>query len=156
MTTCTGCGAAGDECEELFHRLLVLDFSRQAPWSPLHAVSVSCYFFQHPERAVDGGPAFYWSLLHMYLRDGVEAMRRGTERARHLNSHRYGGRKPTLDDFPGAPPFPEAGPPPTAYAVTIVDVAVDGTFPAEGFEEREQAWAGAAITAWSDRILPRR
>lgn len=65
-------------------------------------------------------------------------------RARRENSHRAGrgfavaeagGETPVLAD------------PPARFAVTIEDVAVDGTFPADGFADRVGAWAAATLSA---------
>lgn len=41
--------------------------------------------------------------------------------------------------------------PPTVFPVTIADVAVDGTFPAEGFAGRVAVWAEATLAAWRVR-----
>ncbi|MCK1817017.1 DUF5946 family protein [Streptomyces sp. XM4011] len=38
---------------------------------------------------------------------------------------------------------------PTGFGVTIADVAVDGSFPAAGYEDRVRAWAGSTLAAWS-------
>ncbi|MFI7610912.1 DUF5946 family protein [Nonomuraea terrae] len=58
------------------------------------------------------------------------------------------GGAPTADDFPGTPPIPQTISPPTRYAVTIQDVAAEGSFPAEGHEDRVMRWADATISAW--------
>jgi hypothetical protein len=89
----------------------------------------------------------YWALLHAYLRDGLAAAAPMTERARKLNSHRRGGRAPQAGDYPGAPPFPDTDPPGN-YATTIADVALDGSFPAAGYEERVRSWAANTTSAW--------
>ncbi|GAA2208933.1 hypothetical protein GCM10009850_043910 [Nonomuraea monospora] len=148
MSSCKECGAGRNACESLFHELLVRDYSGRPPWAPLHAVSVACYLFQHPTRTDTETTAFYWALLHAYLQQGIDALTFMTQRARQRNSHRFGGRAPTADDFPGAPPFPPVSSTPTTYAVTIQDVAADGSFPAEGYEDRVRRWADATISAW--------
>lgn len=148
MIGCEECGAPADSCEALFHELLVHDFSGQPPWAPLHAVAVACYFFQHPARLAGEAPAFYWALLHVYLQEGADALAHRAQLARRRNSHRFGGHTPTAGDFPGAPPFPQVVDPPRRYAVTIEDVAVDGSFPAEGYGDRARRWADATISAW--------
>ncbi|MFI6495779.1 DUF5946 family protein [Nonomuraea typhae] len=146
MPGCPACGAPSDRCEQLFHELITLDYSGRSPWAPLHAVSVACYFFQHP--ALAGGQEFYWALLHLYLRDGQDALIAHAVQARRRNSHRYGGRAPKAEDFPGAPPYPGPAVAPATFATTIEDVAVDGTFPAGGFTDRVRAWAEATVAAW--------
>lgn len=40
-------------------------------------------------------------------------------------------------------------PAPTVFGTTIVDVAMDGSFPAEGYELRVRAWADGTVAAWS-------
>jgi hypothetical protein len=133
-------------CGDLFHTLLALDHARQAPWGPLHGVSVSCFLFQHPSRLpVDGG-ATAWALLHAYLEGGLDEVNRLVGRARRGNSHRVGG-KPSQVAREAALPRRDA--PPSRFSVTIEDVAVDGTFPAEEFEARVKAWAAATVDAWS-------
>ncbi|MGW3346650.1 DUF5946 family protein [Nonomuraea rubra] len=151
MSRCPECGAPDDPrpCEELFHELLTLDYSMRPPWAPVHAVSVSCYYLQHPSRVPGSAAPTQWALLHVYLRDGLAALTSMTRRARRLNSHRHGGHTPGADDFPGAPPFPADATPPSGYATTITDVALDGTFPAEGYEERVRRWAADTVAAWA-------
>jgi hypothetical protein len=150
MSRCPECGApdAPKTCEELFHELLTLDYSMRPPWSPVHAVTVACYYLQHPSRGAGSATPAQWALLHVYLRGGLAALTPLTRRARRLNSHRHGGHTPGADDFPGAPPFPGGATPPSGYATTITDVALDGTFPAEGHEERVRRWAADTVAAW--------
>jgi hypothetical protein len=68
---------------------------------------------------------------------------------RRRNSHRHRRR----DDqdrplFYAARPMPEH-PAPTAFGTTIVDVAIDGSFPARGYELRVRAWAEGTFAAWA-------
>jgi hypothetical protein len=93
MARCAECGAR-EECDVLFHRLLTLDFSTRAPWAPVHAISVVCFYFQHSSRAPESGLGLYWAMLHAYVRGGLAALGPMTQRAQRLNSHRFGGRKP--------------------------------------------------------------
>lgn len=142
MDTCAQCGAVSDtSCEELFQRLLTLDHSRQEPWGPLHGVAVACYRLQHPVSLAEGAHEFPLELLRAHLEGGSAASRKLTERARRGNSHRVhrerGVRTSTT---------PEA---PSGVGFTIAEVAVDGSFPAEGHPERVRAWARATLTAWS-------
>ncbi|SJZ93482.1 hypothetical protein SAMN02745673_01934 [Marinactinospora thermotolerans DSM 45154] len=148
MQRCPECGAPARpySCEELFGTVLALDHSRRPPWGPLHGVTVACFLLQHPSRLPQGDLARPWAILHAYLGQGLPAVIRLTEGARHANSHR--NRDVHLPGtVPGAPPAPPA-PPPVAFGVTINDVARDGAFPADGFPERVTAWAQATVTAW--------
>lgn len=151
MERCAECGslAGASGCGELFERLLALDYSQRPPWGPLHAVVVACFYLQHPQRSP--GPhagSVRWTIVQQHLAGGLPAVAAFTSRARQMNSHRRSGSRepPVLHevDLPGAPP-------PRAYDTTIADVAVDGTFPARGHEERVAAWAAATVTAWSSR-----
>ncbi|MCE6997114.1 DUF5946 family protein [Saccharothrix sp. S26] len=141
MTRCSGCGAP-DSCEELFHVVLALDHSRRPPWGPLHGVTVSCFLLQHPDRLPAHDRARPWATLHTYLDGGLAAVTRLTAGLRRANARRG------LADVVARVPVAPLGEAPTAFAVTIVDVAVDGTFPAEGFPDRVEAWAAATVTAW--------
>ncbi|WP_432144478.1 DUF5946 family protein [Streptomyces sp. bgisy084] len=148
MEPCAECGAPMDprSCDELFQTLLALDHERQAPWGPLHGVSVSCFLLQHPSRlpADDGGTA--WALLHAYLDGGLDAVNQLVGRARRGNSHRAkGSPSPAVRD--AARPYRDA--PHSRFSVTIHDVAVDGSFPASEFTERVRAWAAATVNACS-------
>ncbi|MFE1173184.1 DUF5946 family protein [Streptomyces sp. NPDC058773] len=149
MEPCAECGVPVVEsrsCDDLFQVLLALDHGRQAPWGPLHGVSVACFLFQHPSRLPSDGGARAWALLHAYLEDGLDAVNQLVGQARRGNSHRVkSGPSPVARDT--APPRRDA--PPTRFSVTIEDVAVDGTFPAEEFAERVKAWAAATVDAWS-------
>ncbi|MBV2361750.1 DUF5946 family protein [Streptomonospora nanhaiensis] len=150
MARCPECGApAGPpSCEELFHAVLALDHARRPPWGPLHGVTVSCYLLQHAGRRPAADRDRAWALLTAYLDRGAEAAVRISERSRRANSHRNrGAALPGL--FPGAD-APAVAAPPAAFAVTIADVAQDGTFPAEGFADRLTDWARATVTAWRE------
>ncbi|GAA1997578.1 DUF5946 family protein [Catenulispora subtropica] len=141
MEPCAECGAASGSCDALFHGLLALDHSRQEPWGPLHGVSVSCYFLQHPSRATAGHRGREWELVRAYLDGGLAAVDWVVRRARSENSHRSPGLS-----VPEPPRVRQE--PPARFAVTIEDVAVDGTFPADGFADRVTAWAAATAEAW--------
>jgi hypothetical protein len=149
MQQCSECGgpASPRSCDDLFQELLALDHSRQAPWGPLHAIAVACFLLQHSSRLPGAARSVYWAMLHAYLRGGLAAAAPMTERVRQLNSHRRGGRTPQPGDYPGAPPFPDTEPP-RNYATTIADVALDGSFPAAGHEDRVRSWAADTTSAW--------
>lgn len=149
MAMCEDCGArlGNKTCAELFLDLLALDHSRQQPWGPLHGVVTAAFFLQHPSdsRTTPAQQAFGLSLIHDYLRGGQAALTAATEGARASNSHRAAdgtrtrraGGRPT--ETTGAQRAAELVEPVTA--TTIHDVAVDGTFPAAGYEERVRRWA---------------
>jgi hypothetical protein len=153
MRRCPECGSPVSpwSCDDLFQELLALDHSRQAPWGPLHGVAVACFFLQHSSRLPGAARPVYWALLHAYLHGGLAAAALMTDRVRQLNSHRRGGRAPQAGDYPGAPPFPGTAPP-RNYGTTIADVALDGAFPAAGYEERVRSWASHTIGAWQAAI----
>ncbi|MFI5521023.1 DUF5946 family protein [Streptomyces platensis] len=148
METCAECGAPMDprSCDELFQILLALDHARQAPWGPLHGVSVACFLLQHPSRLPADDGARAWALLHAYLEGGLDEVNQLVGRARRGNSHRVQGRP-----APAAPDAarPRRDTPHSPFPVTIHDVAVDGSFPATEFTERVKAWAAATVDAWS-------
>lgn len=148
MELCAECGAPVDlrSCDDLFHTLLALDHARQAPWGPLHGVSVSCFLLQHASRLPADDGAMARALLRAYLDGGLDDVNQLVAHARHANSHRVKGTPSRA--FRGAPP-PHRYAPPTRFSVSIADVAVDGTFPASGFAERVTAWAAATVDAWS-------
>ncbi|TDB69403.1 DUF5946 family protein [Micromonospora sp. KC721] len=149
--TCAECGAPQipRPCQDLFHELLALDHSGRAPWAPVHTVVVATFYLQHSSPVAAAGRATHWAILQMYLRDGLDALLAAARQAVRRNSHRFGGRRPTVDDYPGGPPFPVAAPAPGRFTTTIVDVAVDGTFPPDGHEDRVRRWAAATVAAWT-------
>jgi hypothetical protein len=149
MRRCPECGAPASprSCDDIFQQLLALDHSRQPPWGPLHGVAVACFFLQHSSRMPRAARPLYWALLHAYLRGGLGVAAAMTERTRQLNSQRGGGHAPQPGDFPGAPPFPETEHP-RSYAITIADIALNGSFPADGHQERVRSWAAYTISAW--------
>lgn len=143
MSRCADCGA--ERCDELFETLLALDHSRQEPWGPLHGVVAPCYFLQHSARSADSSWSVYWSMLRAYLAGGTAALDAMTNQLRALNSHRKGGLGPE-----SVADVPVKSPPLHGFVVTIAEVAVDGTFPAEGYEDRVREWAEATAAAWRD------
>ncbi|MFI9586846.1 DUF5946 family protein [Streptomyces sp. NPDC052236] len=148
MEPCAECGAPMDprSCDELFHDLLALDHSRQAPWGPLHGVSVSCFLLQHPSRRPADGGAMALALLRAYLEGGLGEVNQLVGQARRGNSHR-------VKDGPSRvvrnAALPHRGAPRSRFSITIEDVAVDGTFPSSQFTERVKAWAAATVDVWS-------
>ncbi|UKY54829.1 DUF5946 family protein [Streptomyces inhibens] len=148
MEPCAECGAPMDprSCDELFHTLLALDHSRQAPWGPLHGVAVSCFLLQHPSRLPADDGAMAWALLCAYLEGGLDEANQLVGQARRGNSHRVkGGPSRVVRNAP----LTHRDAPRSGFSVTIEDVAVDGTFPSAEFTERVKAWAAATVDAWS-------
>lgn len=140
---CSDCGASTDRwtCEELFQRLLALDHQRLEPWGPFHGISVACYLLQHPSPHGPQHRGARLELVATFCEEGLDGFRRVTGAARARNSHRAStqGAAPTPDD---------PGPSVAAFGTTIHDVAVDGTFPADGFAERVGEWADAVRAGW--------
>ena len=157
MESCAECGAPMQprSCDDLFHTLLALDHSRQEPWGPLHGVSVSCFLLQHHSRIPDDD-AMPWALVRGYLEGGLDEIEQLVENARRGNSHRLNAGPARVAH---AAASPRATAPPSHFAVTIEDVALDGSFPAAGFAERVKDWSAATVDGWSrvrERDLPGR
>jgi hypothetical protein len=148
IVRCRECGgdAAAAPCAELFLRLLALDHSRAQPWGGLHAVNVACYFLQHPSLLARPQLDAQWAVVMLFLDDGLDALAARTAAAVRRNSHRHGGRH--VEASGGRAGLPPGVPAPD-FAVTITDVAVDGTFPAEGFPQRVGRWAAATRSGWA-------
>jgi hypothetical protein len=134
------CGATDSMvCAERFRLLLALDHSREAPWGPLHGLAVACYRLQHPSALSPGEPAVLLRMVDAYRREGLPGFERIAQDRRRANSRRGHGVQPPGDEPVGAP---------GAFTFTIDDLAVDGTFPAEGYSTRVQAWAESTALAW--------
>ena len=147
MGDCSQCGASTGlpSCTDLFERLLALDHSRHRPWGPLHGVAVSCFFLQHPDHqlAPVAGNDVSWAILHAYLDGGNPALDALTARIlRHAGDRERHGQVDL-----SAQTLPD-GPRPTGFAVTIAHVAVDGTFPARGYEDRVHTWCVNTVDTW--------
>lgn len=143
MTTrCHECGAslARSSCEDLFDRLLALDHERVQPFGALHAVSVACHLLQHPSRSPARHRPQQLQIVAAFVQDGVPGMRQAVAAIRSAPSHRVRSRPA------GALLNEQAAP--TSFAATIHDVAVDGTFPADGYEQRLEEWASAVRAAY--------
>lgn len=125
-------------------RLLALDHSRQEQWGPLHGIAGACHFLQHPSSTPDSGWPLYWALVRAYLSGGVAALDATTSRFRVRNR---GGRLPQAE-------APSRGTRPEAFERTIADLAVDSTFPADGYADRMREWASATALAWQVSVAP--
>ena len=132
---------------ELFERLLALDHSRREPWGPLHGVVVACHRLQTATAPLPADDQLFVQ-LRVYLDGGLPAVSRYWAAARARNSRRGGGAPFAV------PTGPLLDGPPARFAVTIRDVAVDGTFPADGHAERVHGWAVATLAAWGARTAP--
>jgi hypothetical protein len=147
---CPECGAVIEarSCEELFHRLLALDHQREQPWAAFHAINVACYLLQHPSRIKVSHLAAQRKLIAAFCRDGLDGFHALTAIARARNSHKAPARQ-QRDPFAVADEAITATAAPRAFATTIHDVAVDGSFPAAGYAERVAAWAEAVRAGWT-------
>lgn len=132
---CAECGATGrfGSCPQLFETLLALDHQRLQPWGRFHGLNVACYLLQHPSQAIHGVHLEHLELVTAYLEGGLAAVTELERRRVRLNRNH---RLPTSKG--PAPPLTNRP------VCTIVDVSVDGTFPADGYEERMQRWANSA------------
>ncbi len=78
VNPCPECGAPALPLsrQELFERLLVLDYRQEPPWGPLHGVVVACFFLQHPTSptAPASGGDVQWTIVHRYLTGGQPAL----------------------------------------------------------------------------------
>jgi hypothetical protein len=138
---CSGSWAMGT-CAELFDALLALDHSRRPPWGAHHGVSVATYLLQHPSRSTPAMRRGQWELVRAFTRDGLAAAQ--ALAAARVAGNR-GGRRPSDEPAAGV----ELDRVPAGFAVTIADVSVDGTFPADGFADRVASWARATVEAWT-------
>ena len=155
------CGQCSGEalplsCGELFERLLVLDYGRQPPWGPLHAVAVACFFLQHPRdgRTPVAGGDVQWAIVQRFLTGGMAAVNGLVAHARSANSHRHPGRTGPMHLTGRQDPRLPQVPAPERFDTTIADVAVDGSFPSAGYENRVRMWAHSTVTAWTASADP--
>jgi hypothetical protein len=140
LSTCPECGARGRfaSCAELFGRLLALDHERRQPWGAFHSVNVACYLVQHPSQTSPAARAGQWQIVTTFVADGLDAVHQLT--AERVRQNRRG--TPRWSEGK-APEGHRSG------GVTIEDVAVDGTFPADGYEQRMRLWAESIVAARS-------
>jgi hypothetical protein len=119
------------------------------PWGPLHGAVVPAYYLQHSRD--EGAPRALDPMLDMlqvYLRDGADGLNAAAQTARRGNSHRSGA--PYAHALQIVAPGATDRPVPVSFRVTIIDVAIDGTFPATGHGERMRAWAAATVEEWTN------
>lgn len=151
MNTCDDCGAPVGEasCEELFQRLLALDYSGAQPWGLFHAVNVASYALQHPTWSPSRFRDGQYRILSVFATEGLSGVRSLTTALVSANSHRRRGGRVHEPLGSGIGATLSHVDPPTQFHTTIHDVAVDGTFPAQGFTASVASWAGATRTAWA-------
>lgn len=130
--TCAECGGSGrfGGCARLFDTLLALDHQRMQPWATFHGLNVACYLLQHPSRTGHRRHAEHLDLVDSFLEGGVAALGR-LERERVLLNRQH---RLCTSERPVVPRTDRPG-------FTIVEVSVDGTFPADGYEARMTRWA---------------
>lgn len=136
VDACPECGATGrfGSCEQMFQALLALDHQRLQPWGEFHGLNVACYLLQHPSQAPHGVDAAHLELVTAFLEGGLPAARLWERGRVRLNRQQQmlSSRRPV----PSRAHHP---------AYTIEDLSVDGTFPADGYEERMKQWAESVI-----------
>ncbi len=137
MPVCEDCDATGryGSCEDLFHMLLALDHQRLAPWGPHHGLNVACYYLQHPSTAPPNTASGQWSLVEAYRAGGLES-------ANQNERQRVAQNRLNLFDPDDAIPAPARTRP---SHFTIEHLSVDGSFPAEGYEQRMNQWVSAVL-----------
>ncbi len=119
--------------------LLALDHSRVQPFGRFHGINVACYFAQHPSRGNASALPAQRAIVAAFVNQGIEAVHARQDAAVRRNSHARRAAPGAADLHCEA----EALLPP--FAVAIEDVSVDGTFPAEGYEDRMVEWAKAIV-----------
>lgn len=116
-----------------FEVLLALDHSRREPWGPLHAVAVACYRLQRTEVQIRSDDPLI-EILRAFLAGGRPSLVTAVARLRGAGMHASEGASLAV---------------PAGFDMTILDVSVDGSFPAEGYEQRVRRWAATTLAAWA-------
>jgi hypothetical protein len=116
-----------------FEALLALDHSRRPPWGPLHAVAVSCYLLQRTEVQIRSDDSRL-EILRAFLAGGRPSLDAKVARLRRADTRTSTGVALAV---------------PAGFDMTILDVSVDGSFPAEGYEQRVRQWSFTTLTAWT-------
>jgi hypothetical protein len=134
VDACPECWASGrcGSCAQLFHALLTLDHQRLQPWGEFHGLNVACYLLQHPSQAPHGVDAEHLQLVTAFLEGGPAAAQRWeSDRVRLNRRHRLSTSRRPVPARIRRPTF------------TIEDLSVDGSFPADGYDERMRRWASS-------------
>ena len=121
----------------MFMALLALDHERRPPWAEYHALNVACWLLQHPSQTKSHVLSGYWQIVDTFLADGLGAVHALTSRAVR-NNHARAAHGPVI----GRMPVPELM---NLPVTTIEAVALDGTFPADGYPVRMHRWAQATV-----------
>lgn len=142
---CPECGAEQrfGTCHELFLALLAHDYEQRRPYADWHTLNVAGYLLQHPSMTRPRVLAGQWEVAQRFARDGLVGVHAIIEGAVRRNSHR------TATALSAEPVQPEAPVARRRPHVTIENVSVDGTFPAEGFAERMRQWILDTIRCYS-------
>jgi hypothetical protein len=122
-----------DEAQTAFETLLALDHSRRPPWGPLHAVAVACYLLQCTDVPIRRDDPRL-EILRAFVAGGRPGLDAAVARLRGAELPSGGGAALAV---------------PVGFDVTILDVSVDGSFPAEGYEQRVRRWASTTLAAWT-------
>ena len=116
-TRCPDCGAVhigGTNCQDIFNRFLVLEFSDPA-YGKVHFLTVACFMIQH-NRYSEDGLVWIYRLLKTYLAGDI-SLRQLRRRAAASAGNRKRNWK--INRLPG-----EKLPPKISWSMTITDVAV--------------------------------
>jgi hypothetical protein len=143
---CPECRAAQQfgTCVELFHELLARDHERKLPFAAWHTLNVAGYLLQHPGTTSENVLAGQWEVARRFASHGLDGVHAIVKGAVRRNSHRAANKTAAPSTALEAPVMSHLP------AVTIEDVSVDGTFPAEGYEERMTAWILDIVRTCSD------
>src|SRR5690606_25801599 len=112
------------------HRLLALDHERREPWGPHHGLNVACYCLQHPSTAPAAAAGGQWTLIEAYETGGLDAVNRVEQQRVAQNRRGRFEPEPALRAPDRVRPA----------RFTIEDLSVDGSFPADGYEQRMLEW----------------
>lgn len=153
---CAECGAdlTYGSCADHFGQLVALDMAQRLPWAAHHTLNVGTYHLQHPSLLRPDQFGLMWTFSLVYLGGGLDEVHAMAAAARRRNHRSVGLAGPGYVPGYAAEPVPDQPRPPARYAVTIADVAVDGSFPAEGYPERMRDWVAATVDVWRAGVRP--
>lgn len=113
------------------------------PWGSYHALNVACYFLEFPEQSSKTVLEREWTLLQRFLREGLPGVHALTASAVKANNHRWPQAARGITTEGKLPSHPLG-----KLEFGILDVAVDGSFPAAGYPERMLRWAQSLDRSW--------
>jgi hypothetical protein len=99
-------------------------------------VNVACYYLQHPSSAPVDSADVHWAFVEAYRSGGPAAVNQ-------LERRRVARNRPARLDSDEAPRAPDRTRRPH---YTIEDLSVDGSFPAEGYEQRMNEWVASVLS----------